>query len=314
MSVPEISIVIPIHNEEGNICPLVQEIRGALDPLGRTYEILFVDDGSTDASFSILCDLHKEDGRVRVLKLRRNFGQSAALKAGFDHAQGELLVTMDGDLQNDPKDMPRLLEKLREGYEIVSGWRKERKDPLLKVIPSMISNRLHHCLTGIEIHDSGCSLKAFRRGCLENIELYGEMHRYIPAILAWQGYRIGEVEVSHRARIYGRSKYNWQRFAKGFLDLLNIAFWQRYHARPLHLIGGIGLLIFALGFLIGLILTVQRIFFGVHLSARPMLLLAVLLVIMGTQLVTFGFLAEIMVRTYFRGEKIKTYSVEEWVR
>lgn len=310
MSVPEISIVIPIHNEEENLRPLVQEIKEVLDPLGRTYEILFVDDGSTDSSFSILRNLHEVDGRVKILKLRRNFGKSAALKAGFDHARGKVLVTIDGDLQNDPKDIPRLLERLHEGYDIVSGWRKERRDPLLKVIPSKISNHLHRWLTGIEIHDSGCGLKAFRRECLENIELYGEMHRYIPAILAWQGYRIGELEVSHRPRTHGRSKYNWQRLAKGFLDLLNVAFWQRYHTRPLHLMGGVGLLFFVLGFLIALFLTVQKIFLGVHLSDRPMLLLAVLMIITGMQLVTFGFLAEIMVRTYFRGEKIRIYSVE----
>jgi glycosyltransferase involved in cell wall biosynthesis len=314
-----ISVVVPMYNEEDNVEPLHDKIKKVLSEMeaGKEHEIIFVDDGSEDKTFENLLNLKvhskSKDEKVKIIKFRKNFGQSAALKAGFDYATGDVIITMDGDLQNDPEDIPKLIAKMNEGYDVVSGWRADRNDPLMKKILSRFSNWLHKKLTGIDIHDSGCSLKAYKGAIVKDLELYGETHRYIPAMLSWQGYRIGEVKVQHHARKYGKTKYGWRRLIKGLLDILNISFWQRYHARPLHLIGGFGILTFGSGFLIGLYLTIQRLFFGVGLADRPLLLLAVLLVILGIQFVTFGFLAEITIRNYFNAPNRQTYNIKEIV-
>ena len=300
-----ISIIVPVYNEEKNVSILYENL---MDVIEREYEIIFVDDGSTDNTFNELQKLHEKNKKVKIIKFRKNFGQSAALKAGFDYSKGDIIITMDADLQNDPHDIPKLLEKIKD-YDCISGWRHDRKDSVFKKIPSKISNWLHRKLTGVDIHDSGCTLKAYKKEAIKNLELYGETHRYIPAMLSWQGYKIGEVKVTHHKRKYGKTKYNYTRLPKGFLDLLFISFWKKYQSRPLHLMGGFGIVSFMAGFIISLYLTIQRLFFGVGLSNRPLLLLGVLLMIIGVQFIVFGFLAEISIRTYFTNKK--TYTIEK---
>ena len=300
-----ISIVVPTYNEEKNVSILYENL---MDVLERNYEIIFVDDGSTDNTFNELQKLHEKNKKVKIIKFRKNFGQSATLKAGFDYSKGDIIITMDADLQNDPHDIPQLLEKIKD-YDCISGWRCDRKDSVFKKIPSKISNWLHRKLTGVDIHDSGCTLKAYKKEAIKNLELYGETHRYIPAMLSWQGYKIGEVKVTHHKRKYGKTKYNYTRFPKGLLDLLFISFWKKYQSRPLHLMGGFGIISFIAGFFISLYLTVLKLFFNVSLSNRPLLLLGVLLMIIGVQFIVFGFLAEISIRTYFTNKK--TYTIEK---
>lgn len=300
-----ISIIVPVYNEEKNVSILYENL---MDVIERDYEIIFVDDGSTDNTFNELQKLHEKNKKVKIIKFRKNFGQSAALKAGFDYSKGDIIITMDADLQNDPHDIPKLLEKIKD-YDCISGWRHDRKDSVFKKIPSKISNWLHRKLTGVDIHDSGCTLKAYKKEAIKNLELYGETHRYIPAMLSWQGYKIGEVKVTHHKRKYGKTKYNYTRLPKGFLDLLFISFWKKYQSRPLHLMGGFGIVSFMAGFIISLYLTIQRLFFGVGLSNRPLLLLGVLLMIISIQFIVFGFLAEISIRTYFTNKK--TYTIEK---
>lgn len=310
---PDISVIIPLLNEEENIPELYRNLKKTSDNLGRSYEIIFVDDGSTDGTFNVLNKLQENDPKVRIIKLRKNFGQTAALSAGFDHTKGDIIITMDGDLQNDPEDIPRLLEKMDDGYAVVSGWRTYRKDPLTRRIPSKFSNWLAKKLTGINIHDFGCTLKAYRKEALKDLELYGEMHRYIPALVSWRGFTVGEVDVKHHPRKYGKTKYGTTRLLKGFLDLLNIKFWMQYHARPIHLMGGLGLLSFFIGAGLGLYLSIMRLFFHVPLADRPLLLLAILLAILGVQFITFGFLAEIVVRVYYNATNREVYNIEKIV-
>ncbi len=307
----EISIVIPIFNEEENIQILYSELNKILEELKKDYEIIFVDDGSNDRSFEILEKIHNEDKNVKIIKFRKNFGQTAAISAGFEKAKGEVVITMDADLQNDPNDIPCLLEKISEGYDVVSGWRKGRKDPLLrKKIPSKISNFLTRKLTGVNIHDFGCTLKAYKKEVLTDLELYGEMHRYIPAIVAWKGFRLSEIEVKHLPRKFGKSKYGIWRIMKGFLDLLVVVFWQKYSTRPIHLFGALGILMGFFGFLIGVYLTILRIFYNEGIKDRPLLLLGILLIILGVQFIIFGLLADIMIKIYYR-KKEKSYSIEK---
>lgn len=293
--------------------PLYKELKSVLKRLKKGYEIIFVDDGSTDDTFKILKTLREKDKKVKIIKFRKNFGQTAAISAGFNRAKGNIMVTMDGDLQNDPEDIPKLLEKIGEGYDVISGWRVDRKDPIVKRIPSRVSNWLARRLTGVNVHDFGCTLKVYKKDTLKNIELYGEMHRYIPALVSWKGFEIGEVKVRHHPRRHGKTKYGIVRLLKGFLDLLNIKFWIQYHARPIHLIGGLGLLSFFIGTMIGLYLSIMKFFFGVGLADRPLLLLAVLLVVLGVQFITFGFLAEIVVRVYYNTTNRKVYDIEKIV-
>lgn len=294
-----LSVVVPVFNEAQNVAVLHRELKAALDSLKRSYEAVFVDDGSTDGTFKALEAIHKSDQRVKVVKLQRNFGQTTALSAGFANASGDIIITMDGDLQNDPKDIPALLNKVDEGFDVVSGWRHKRKDPFFtKVVPSLISNSLAKMLTGVNIHDYGCSLKAYTKRALHGVKLYGEMHRYIPAIVAMNGFSVGEVKVNHRSRSFGKSKYNFTRLVKGMLDLLYIKFWSTYGTRPLHLFGLLGIFQYFLAVII-FVEQVIKAFIIKALNIGPLLLLAVLLVIMGTLFILFGFLGEIMIRTYY---------------
>jgi glycosyltransferase involved in cell wall biosynthesis len=307
----DLSIVIPTYNEEKNVSLLHDEISMALQNMAAPYEIIFVDDGSSDGTFKALKEIRGRDNRVRVVKFKRNFGQSAAMAAGFAHARGDTVVTMDADMQNDPADIPLLLEELNKGYDVVCGWRHKRKDSISKKLFSLFANGLRRRLTGAVIHDSGCSLRAYRKECLKNLELYGEMHRYIPAILSWRGYRIGEVRTNHRPRAHGKTKYGYQRLIKGFLDLILILFWQKYSMRPIHLLGGSGLLLAAIGVLLGLYLGIDRLAFGHALADRPLFLLAILMIIVGIQFMVFGVMADIMIRIYYGQGDRKHYTIEE---
>ena len=311
-----LSVVLPAYNEAENVRRLADELHDVLSSEAlaeyRPTEIIFVDDGSTDGTRDVLETLAAEYEPVKTVFLNRNFGQSAAISAGVDYAGGEVIVTMDADGQNDPADIPRLLEKFAEGYDCVSGWRRTRKDPLAKRVPSAIQTYLAK-LTGPDINDFGCTLKIYDADAIRDIDIYGEAHRYIPAKLYKRGYRIGELEVNHRAREYGSTKYGSKRLVKGFLDLLFNLFWNRFSTRPLHLFGGLGLLFSGVGGLIGLHAVAVRMFFGVSLSPRtPRLLLVVLSITFGVQLIVFGFLGEMIVRTHYRDKRpYRVRSIEE---
>src|SRR3989338_4842812 len=304
------SVEVPGFSEAPNDGILYSRLTDVLRRIKKAYEIIFVDDGSNDRSFYVLRRIHEKDKRVKIIKFRKNFGQTAALDAGFKNSKGMIIITIDADLQNDPDDIPRLLEKMEEGYDVVSGWRIKRKDSLLKKIPSKFSNLFVRKFTKVSIHDSGCTLKAYKKECFNGLDLYGEMHRFIPGLLKWKGFKIGEIKVKHHPRRYGQSKYGVARLLKGFLDLLIIKFWMQYSARPIHLFCGFGILFSSVGFVIGLYLTIIRIFFNQPLSNRPLLLLALLLIILGVQLVVFGVLADIMIKVYYK-EGRDVYSIEK---
>lgn len=307
-----ISIVIPIYNEKENIKELYERLKSALSNFN--YEIILVDDGSRDGSTEIIREIAQRDERVKGVILRRNYGQTAALVAGFEIAQGDIIVTMDGDLQNDPEDIPNLLKKIEEGYDVVSGWRKDRKDPFIKRrLPSNIANFIISKITGVNLHDYGCTLKAYRREVLEDLSLYGELHRFIPALASMNGARVTEVVVRHHPRKRGKSKYGLERIPKVLLDTLLVKFLLSYRTRPLHLLGGFGLISLLMGFLIALYLSVQKLLFGIELSKRPILLLAILLMLAGIQLISTGLLAEMLMRTYYESQGKKTYSIKEIV-
>lgn len=294
-----ISIVIPVYNETMNVQPLYRELVTVLDHMRVPFEIIFVDDASRDGSLQQLIQLNLHDRRVRVIALRRNYGQTAALDAGIKHARHDLVVTMDSDLQNDPHDIPRLLAKLNEGYDLVTGWRHKRHDSLLKHVMSRIAHAMRSRVIQERIHDSGCTLKIFRKECFKDFTLYGEMHRYIPALMSLRGFRVAEIKVNHRARRAGKTKYNMWRVFKGFFDMLFIKFWADYSTRPLHFFGMIALMQF---FLSGIIFAEQIIkaFVVQSLDLGPLFVLAVMLLITGLLTFLFGFLAEILVRTYYQ--------------
>ncbi len=305
----KVSVVIPILNEEDNINILYKELKRALE--GIEYEIIFIDDGSIDRSFTILLELKKTDNRIKVIKFRRNFGQTAALSAGFDHAKGDIIVTMDGDLQNDPMDIPKLIQKIDKGYDIVCGWRKRRKDPFLKRrLPSILANRLISLVTKVKLHDYGCTLKAFKKDIVKNIKLYGEMHRFIPAIVSWMGVKITEVEVNHRARKYGRSKYGLSRTVRVILDLITVKFLLSYSTRPIQFFGLIGFLFSIIGIGIWIYLSFIRFILLVPIGGRPMLFFSLLLTFMGIQFITIGLLAEIQIRNYHESLNKPIYAIE----
>jgi len=307
-----LSIVVPVFNEEKSLEALYREITAACVRLDRAYEIVFIDDGSKDGSAVLLRNIQARDPRVRVIRLRKNFGQTAALSAGFDHARGEVILTLDADLQNDPNDFGLLLEKMDEGYDIVSGWRRKRKDKFItRRLPSIMANRLIARITGVKIHDSGCTLKAFRSEVVKNIKLYGEMHRFIPAIASTIGVTIAEVPVNHRPRVHGASKYGISRSIRVFLDLLTVKFLLSYSTRPLQIFGLMGLLSGAVGGVLGIALSYQRLVLKQGIGNRPLLLLAVLLMVIGFQFVTMGLLGEIMVRTYHEAVEKRIYVVRE---
>lgn len=307
-----LSVIVPLYNEEENVQLLYDEIKGALDLIEVRYEIVFIDDGSTDRSLELLQALQAKDDKVLVVSFRRNFGQTAAMSAGFDYANGDVIVTMDADLQNDPKDIANMLSKLDEGYDVVTGWRHARKDAFInRKLPSMIANKIISLTTGVNLHDYGCTLKAFRREVTDNIRLYGEMHRFIPAIASGMGISFTEVKVNHRARRFGTSKYGITRTIRVLLDLLTVKFLLSYATRPLHVFGSLGFVSTGIGFVIALFMTIQRFFMGVGLADRPLLLLAVLLIFMGVQFITMGLLAELVVRTYHESQHKPIYYVRK---
>jgi glycosyltransferase involved in cell wall biosynthesis len=309
---PEISLVIPVYNEAPNLEALYAEVTAALDPWGRSYEVLLIDDGSTDDSVSILRRLQAADARLRVIRFRRNFGQTAAFSAGFAHARGSVIVTSDGDLQNDPKDIPMLVARLEEGADIVCGWRRDRKDRFLsRRVPSMIANALISRATGVQLHDYGCSLKAFRAEVVKPLRLYGEMHRFIPAIASEQGVAVEEVVVNHRARRAGSSKYGISRTIRVILDLLTVKFLLNYATRPLQIFGLVGLTMGGLGGLIMVYLVWVRLVQHQAIADRPLLLFGILLVSSGLQLLTIGLLAELQARTYHESQDKPTYAIRE---
>jgi glycosyltransferase involved in cell wall biosynthesis len=288
-----ISVVVPVHNEERTIALLHEELQAALEPLDETWEAVYVDDGSTDGSFGALTRLHAREDNVRVVRLRRNFGKAAALAAGFAQAEGELVVTIDGDLQDDPSEIPRLLAKLDEGFDLVSGWKARRRDPLTRRIPSKLFNWVAGWMSGLRLHDMNCGLKAYRAEVVRSLVLYGELHRFIPVLAHEQGYRVAELPVNHRPREHGRSRYGVERYLRGFLDLLTVSFMGRYRHRPLHLFGGLGLTLTLIGFAVLLYLTVVKLT-GHAIGQRPLLTLGVLLVVVGMQFFTLGLISEMI--------------------
>jgi glycosyltransferase involved in cell wall biosynthesis len=311
----DLSIVIPFYNEYKNIPLLLEEIFQALQPADWTYEVVAIDDGSRDGTFELLKKELPRFAHFQLLRFRKNFGQTAALAAGFDSAEGEIIVTLDGDLQNDPADIPRLVQKISEGYDIVSGWREKRQDPFItRRLPSHLANKMISWVTGVRLHDYGCTLKAFRREVAKNIRLYGEMHRFIPAIASWMGVTIAEVPVNHRPRKFGRSKYGLSRTFRVILDLITVKFLLTYSTRPIHVFGLWGILSGLLGIFLAGYLSFQRLFMGVALANRPVLLLAILLIFIGIQFISIGLLGELQVRTYHESQNKPIYSIKEVIQ
>ena len=310
----DLSVVIPVYNEEENVEPLIVEIEAALAPLGKSYEIVIVDDGSKDATFAKLRSIHERLGQLKVVRLKRNFGQTAALAAGLARARGAVVILMDGDGQNDPADIPALLRKLDEGNDLVAGWRHNRQDPFLnRRLPSMIANQLISFTTHVKLHDYGCTLKAMRQDVARNLRLYGEMHRFIPAIAYERGAHIAELKVNHRPRLRGTSKYGISRTLRVVLDLLTVKFLSSYSTRPSHVFGPIGLGSALLGFIIGLYLSAQKLLYGQDIGGRPLLLLSILLIFIGFQFVTMGLLGEMLARTYHESQDRPVYVVGEFL-
>lgn len=304
---PYLSVVVPLYNEEGNVQKLHRKILDACQALGKSFEIIFVDDGSSDGTVRDCQNLVP----LKLIKFRKNFGQTAAFDAGIKEAQGEVIITMDGDLQNDPADIKLLLAEMQNGYDVVSGWRFKRKDSLSKKFFSRGANLLRKILIHDNIHDSGCSLKAYRKECFDDVDLFGEMHRFIPAILELQGFKVGEVKVNHLPRVHGKTKYNWKRAIKGFVDMVAIWFWRKYANRPVHLFGGMGIASLLLGFAILVWMLIEKIFFGASLSEKIWPLIGVFLTVIGVQLFVFGLLADIMIKNYYKGRQKMNYSIKE---
>ncbi|HEX54914.1 MAG: glycosyltransferase [Candidatus Altiarchaeales archaeon] len=302
----EISIIIPVFNEERNLPELYSELTRVLEKIKKDYEIIFVDDGSTDNSFQVLKEIREKDERVKIIKFRRNFGKSAALSQGFKRAHGEIIFTLDADLQDNPEEIPKFLRKIDQGYDLVVGWRFRRKDPITKKLPSRIFNFLTSLITGIKIHDFNCCFKAFRREVAKNIKVYGELHRYIPVLAFWKGYRIAEIKIEHRPRRYGRSKYGIMRLIKGFLDLITVKFLITYAKRPLHFFGIIGFLSLIIGFFIGLYLLYVKYILNQLIGDRPLLLLSVLLVLVGLQFIFMGLIGEMITSATGKVEEYNT--------
>lgn len=302
---PKLSVVVPLYNEEGNVRELHARIVSALEKIGSPFEIIFVDDGSRDETVAQCRDLSP----LRLVVFRKNFGQTAAFDAGFKAARGEIVVTMDGDLQNDPDDISLLIAKIEEGYDVVSGWRWKRRDPLMKKVFSRGANLLRTLLIKDGIHDSGCSLKAYRRECLEDLDLFGEMHRFIPAILELDGFRVAEVKVNHHPRKSGVTKYNWRRAVKGFVDMVTLWFWRKYANRPVHLFGGWGIFLTTLGLAILTWMAALKVFYGESLSERLWPLVGAFLTLAGLQMFIFGLIADILVKSYYKTRGRMNYSV-----
>jgi len=307
---PEISVVIPVLDEEGSVVELARKIQETLDGAGRSFEIVFVDDGSRDETPERVREAHDDDGRVKLVRLRRNFGKAAALCAGFEASSGQVVITMDGDLQDEPSEIPRFLEKIEEGFDLVSGWKKHRKDPANKRWPSKLFNWATRKMAHVDLHDFNCGFKAYRREVIDQIALYGELHRYIPVLASRKGFSVGELAVIHNPREHGVSKYGWDRYYKGLLDLITVLFITKYTRRPLHLFGAIGLTCFGGGLLINSYLAILWAM-GQPLNNRPLLLLGVLLMLVGIQVLTTGLIGEMITFKNFR--RSDTYSVKERV-
>jgi glycosyltransferase involved in cell wall biosynthesis len=308
----DLSIVVPIYNEEENISALHASISGALAATPLAYEIILVDDGSSDGSFSLLEKIARDDSRVKVIRFRRNFGQTAAMAAGFDAASGRVVVPMDGDLQNDPADIPRLLEKIEAGYDVVSGWRKDRKDTFInRKLPSMLANGLISRLTGVHLHDYGCTLKAYRREVLEGINLYGEMHRFVPALASQVGARVAELPVNHRPRLHGTSKYGISRTMRVILDLMTVKFLLAYSTKPIQLFGKWGIYTLTAAFLSGGVTLYMKLFEHVSMNRNPLLILTAFLLFMGVQFIVLGLLGELNARTYYEAQGKPIYVIRE---
>ena len=323
LSALDLSLVIPVYNEEENLRPLAAEIRAALDGTGLDYEAIFIDDGSKDRSFTVLAELAAEDDRIVAIRFRRNYGQTAAFAAGFDHARGRVIVTLDADRQNYPADIPAMLAELDKGYDVVNGWRENRQDDLVRRFPSRVANWLIARTSGVHLKDRGCSLRAFRSEVVRDLHLYGELHRFIPELVNFAGFTMSEVPVNHRARVAGTSKYGLSRTFRVILDLFTIHFLRKYGDRPMQLFGRWGIILFALGALIGGYLTALKLWAGITggiagfnamtIGDRPLLLLSVLLVIIGVQFIVMGLIAELTVRTYYETQDLRVYRVREIV-
>jgi len=309
---PELSLFLPVLDEEENLRPMHAKIQAALDALSRSAEVIYVDDGSTDSSLKILKEIAAGDGRVRVISLRRNYGQTAAMSAGIDAAKGEILIPMDADLQNDPADISRLLDKLNEGYDVVSGWRKNRQDKLVsRKIPSQIANRIISWIGGVPLHDYGCSLKAYRREVIQDVKLYGEMHRFIPIYASWAGARVAEIPVDHHARTMGKSKYGISRTIKVIFDLITIKFMAEYHTKPLYVFGAFGMLAFLIAFIAGVWALVLKLGYDTSFILTPLPIIAVVMLAIAVQFFLMGLLAELLVRTYHESQDKAIYAVRE---
>ncbi len=316
---PELSLFLPVFDEEDNLRPMHEKIRGALAELGKSAEVIYVDDGSTDSSLKILREIAAEDDRVRVISLRRNYGQTAAMSAGIDASRGEILIPMDADLQNDPKDIARLLEKLDEGYDVVSGWRKNRQDKLVsRKLPSQIANRVISWIGGVKLHDYGCSLKAYRRDVLQDVRLYGEMHRFIPIYASWAGARVTEIPVDHHARTMGKSKYGISRTVKVIFDLMTIKFMAEYHTKPIYVFGTFGFIALFISIISGIYAVFLK--FSQHLGfpqfhadfvETPLPILSIVMFAISVQFILMGLLAEMLVRTYHESQDKAIYAVRE---
>jgi len=307
-----LSVVIPVYNEKESIEYLYENLNDVLSKLEKPYEVILVDDGSKDGSFIELKKIHEKNNNFKIIRFRKNFGQTPAMSAGFDYARGEVIITLDADLQNDPADIPILLEKINEGYDIVSGWRINRQDKAIsRKLPSKIANWIISRLTKVNIHDYGCTLKAYTRDVVKNVELYGEMHRYIPAVASWMGINVAEVPVRHHSRKFGKSKYGISRTIRVILDIIAIKYLLSYSQKPIQIFGLLGLITCSLGLIITIYLIIMRLFFQTPLSDRPLFTLSIFMIFIGVQLITMGILAEMIMRTYHEASGKPTYAIKE---
>lgn len=307
-----LSVVIPVYNEKQSLEHLYENLNAVLPGIGKSYEVILIDDGSSDGSFIELKKIHEKNNNYKIIRFRKNFGQTPAMSAGFDYARGEVIITLDADLQNDPNDIPLLLEKMEEGYDIVSGWRANRQDKTIsRKLPSVIANWLIAKLTRVHIHDYGCTLKAYSRDVVKNVELYGEMHRYIPAVASWMGINVAEVKVNHHSRKFGKSKYGISRTIRVILDIITIKYLLSYSQRPIQIFGLLGLFTGTVGLIITIYLIIMRLFFQMSLADRPLFTLSIFMIFIGVQLITMGILAELIMRTYHEASGKPTYAVKE---
>jgi len=308
----KLSIIIPIYNEEESVKELYQELNGILKGLSIGYEIIMINDGSTDNSYRVIKEIAQEDSNFKVINFRKNFGQTAAMSAGIDISQGEIIIPMDADLQNDPADIPKFLKKMEEGFDVVSGWRKNRQDSLLtRKIPSWFANYLISFITKVKLHDYGCTIKAYKSEVIKDIRFYGEMHRFIPAYAAWYGAKVGEISVNHRSRKYGKTKYTISRTLRVILDLLTVKFLTDYSTKPMHFFGKVGYWALFLGFLSGAVAVILKFFIDISFISTPLPLLTIFLIMIGVQFILMGLLAEILIRIYYEFQNKPSYLIKE---